>query len=169
MVRILNMERVLKIPEFLAHLKTYGGYPVPFTQLWHVGTPDFRAVDSEHCARCLRDKLCAICGRRLGEYCYFIGGPLSKKSRLFVDPAMHKQCAEFASQTCPFLSGQKLEYSNRSAEYKGALLTKVPMAPRPDTMFIMRTCTKKVRAVTVNGKTMIQAGPWIGLNVFGGS
>jgi len=82
---------------------------------------------------------------------------------------MHKQCAEFASQTCPFLSGQKLEYSNRSAEYKGALLTKVPMAPRPDTMFIMRTCTKKVRAVTVNGKTMIQAGPWIGLNVFGGS
>ena len=23
--RILNMERVLKIPEFLAHLKTYGG------------------------------------------------------------------------------------------------------------------------------------------------
>ena len=63
--RILNMERVLKIPQFLAHLKTYGGYPVPFTQLWHVGTPDFRAVDSEHCARCLRDKLCAICGRRL--------------------------------------------------------------------------------------------------------
>ncbi len=169
MVRILNMERVLKIPQFLAHLKTYGGYPVPFAQLWHVGTPDFRAVDSEHCARCLRDKLCAICGRRLGEYCYFIGGPLSKKSRLFVDPAMHKQCAEFASQTCPFLSGQKLEYSNPSAEYKDALLTKVPMAPRPDTMFIMRTCTKKVRAVTVNGKTMIQAGPWIDLNVFGGS
>jgi len=163
------MGPVLKIPKFLAHLKTYSGYPVPFTQLWTLASPDFSAVDLEHCARCLRDKLCAICGRRLGEYCYFIGGPLSKKNRLFVDPAMHKQCAEFASQTCPFLSGQKLEYSNCSAEHKDALLTKVPMAPRPDTMFIMRTCTKKVRAVTVNGKAMIQAGPWIGLNVFGGS
>src|SRR5258708_29133017 len=82
------MERVLKIPKFLAHLKTYGGYPVPFTQLWALGKPDFRAVDMEHCARCLRDKLCAICGRRLGEYCYFIGGPLSKKKPLFLDPAM---------------------------------------------------------------------------------
>ena len=86
--RILNMERALKIPEFLAHLKIYGGYPVPFTQLWASDKPDFRAVDLEHCARCLRDRLCAICGRRLGEYCYFIGGPLSKKNRLFVDPAM---------------------------------------------------------------------------------
>ncbi len=154
--RKANMERKAEIPEFLAHLKTYGGYPVPFTHM-------------EHCARCLRDKLCAICGRRLGEYCYFIGGPLSKKNRLFVDPAMHKQCAEFASQTCPFLTGQKLEYSSRAAEHKDALVTKVPMAPRPDTMFIMRTYTKKVRAVTVNGKAMIQAGSWIGVREFGGS
>jgi hypothetical protein len=169
MVRILNMERVLKIPQFLAHLKTYGGYPIPFTQLCHVGTPDFRAVDSEHCARCLRDKLCAICGRRLGEYCYFIGGPLAKKNRLFVGPAMHKQCAEFASQTCPFLSGQKLEYSNRAAEHEDALLTKTPMAPRPDMMLIMRTYTKKIRAVTADGKVMIQAGQWNGVNVLGGS
>jgi hypothetical protein len=138
----------------------------PIVAHWHA---DFRAVDSEHCARCLRDKLCAICGRRLGEYCYFIGGPLSKKNRLFVGPAMHKQCAEFASQTCPFLSGQKLEYSNRPAEHKDALLTKVPMALRPDTMFIMRTYTKKIRAVTVDGKAMIQAGQWNGVNVFGRS
>src|SRR5258706_4067349 len=101
------MERVLKIPEFLAHLKTYGGYPVPFTQLCATGTPDFRAVDLEHCARCLRDKLCAICGRRLGEYCYFIGGALAKKKRLFVEPAVHKPCAEIVSHTCPTVSGLK--------------------------------------------------------------
>jgi hypothetical protein len=33
-------------------------------------------------------------------------------------------------------------------------------------MFIMRTYTKKVRAVTVNGRAMIQAGPWIGVKEF---
>ncbi len=163
------MGPVLKIPKFLAHLKTYSGYPVPFTQLWVLARPDFSAVDAEHCARCLRDKLCAICGRRLGEYCYFIGGPLSKKNRLFVDPAMHKQCAEFASQTCPFLSGQKLEYSNRPAEHKDAFVTEVPMAPRPRTMFTMRTYTKKVRTVTVKGRAMIQAESWIDVKEFGGT
>src|SRR5260221_3248361 len=87
------MERVLKIPKFLAHLKTYGGYPVPFTQLWASGMPDFRAADMEHCARCLRDKLCAICGRRLGEYCYFIGGPRKAQRSL--------------RRRAPFLLGEK--------------------------------------------------------------
>ena len=80
-----------------------------------------------------------------------------------------KQCAEFASQTCAFLSGQKLEYSNRPAEHKDAIVMKVEMAPRPNTMFIMRTYTKKVRAVTANGRAMVQAGPWIGVREFGGS
>src|SRR5260370_22322773 len=96
---ILNMERALKIPEFLAHLKIYGGYPVPFTQLWASGVPDFRAVDMEHCARCLRDKLCAICGRRLGEYCYFIGVAPSKKKKPFFDPTTPKQSAAVSTHS----------------------------------------------------------------------
>jgi hypothetical protein len=82
---------------------------------------------------------------------------------------MHKRCAEFASQTCPFLSGEKLEYSNRPAEHKDTIVMKVEMAPRPDTMFIMRTYTKKVRAVTIMGRAMIQAGSWLGVKEFGGS
>src|SRR5258708_21749215 len=111
------MERVLEIPEFLAHLKTYGGYPIPFTQLWAYGKPDFRAVDMEHCARCLRDKLCAICGRRLGEYCYFIGGAPSKKKRLFVGPAEHKAIAEFSPQTSPLFAWQKTDKHNPPAPH----------------------------------------------------
>src|SRR5258708_16723809 len=109
------MERVLKIPEFLAHLKTHGGYPVPFTQLWAYGKPDFRAVDMEHCARCLRDKLCSICGRRLGEYCYFIGGPTSKKKRPFLDPTVHTQYARVSPPPRPRLNGPKLEQYNPAA------------------------------------------------------
>src|SRR5258708_34080258 len=92
------MERVLEIPEFLAHLKTYGGYPIPFTQLWAYGKPGFRAADMEHCARSLRDKLCSICGRRLGEYCYFIGGPLSKKKRVFWGPRNGQHMRQMASR-----------------------------------------------------------------------
>src|SRR6266481_4722710 len=75
---------------------------------------------------------------------------------------MHKECAEFASQTCPFLSGQKLEYSNRPGEHKDAIVITVEMAPRPDTMFIMRTYTKKVRADS-GGAVDWRDGIWVEL------
>jgi hypothetical protein len=132
-----------EIPIFLSHLKIYNGFPVPFIQLWAGSKPDFRAVNIEHCARCLRDKLCAICGRRLGEYCYFIGGPLSKKDRLFVDPAMHKHCAEFTFKVCPFVYDQRPEYPTR-----------------PEVMYILKTRAERPKLVRVNGRLMIHAGPW---------
>ena len=149
-----------EIPAFLAHLKIYNGFPVPFIQLWAASKLDFRAVNTEHCARCLRDKLCAICGRRLGEYCYFIGGPLSKKNRLFVGPAMHKQCAEFA-RVCPFVSGQRQEYSTRSVNKNVARTEEMASAVRPEVMYILKTRTGKFKPARVNGRQMIQAGRWL--------
>jgi hypothetical protein len=75
----------IEIPKFLSRLKTYGGYPVPFVQLWIDGKPDFRVIDPEKVARCVNEKLYAICGVRLGEFCYFIGGDLCKQNHLFTD------------------------------------------------------------------------------------
>jgi hypothetical protein len=149
-----------EIPAFLAHLKIYNGFPVPFIQLWAGDKPDFRAVNMEHCARCFRDKLCAICGRRLGEYCYFIGGPLSKKNRLFVDPAMHKQCAEFASKVCPLVSGPSQEYSTRPVNKNVGRIEEMASAVRSEVMYILKTRTGKFKSARVNGRLMIQAGPW---------
>lgn len=83
---------MIEVPQFLSHLRTYRGHPVPFTQMWIDGKPDFRVVDPEKSIKCIHEKLCAICGVKLGEFCYFIGGPLSKQNRLFVDPPMHEQC-----------------------------------------------------------------------------
>lgn len=40
-------KKVIEIPSFLSHLKTYGDYPVPFVQIWIDGTPDFRVIDPE--------------------------------------------------------------------------------------------------------------------------
>src|SRR5260370_7443741 len=107
------MKNTTEIPTFLSHLKTYTGYPVPFVQMYIDGKPDFRVIDPERSDECLHDKLCAICGRRLGEFCYFIGGALCRENHLFADAPMHEQCADFASKTCPFVSGKKLEYSTR--------------------------------------------------------
>jgi len=75
------------IPKFLSHLKTYGGYPVPFVQMWIDGKPDFRVIDPEKVARCVNEKLCAICGVRLGEFSFFIGGDLCQANHLTIDGA----------------------------------------------------------------------------------
>ncbi len=73
------------ISDFLARLPLFGEYPVPFMQMWIGGKPDFRVVDPENPLKCIQEKICALCGVKLGEFC-FIGGPLSKQNRLFGDP-----------------------------------------------------------------------------------
>ena len=102
-----------QIPQFLSHLKTFGDYPVPFVQMGYDGKPDFRVLDPDKVSECVEQKLCAICGVTLGEFCWFIGNDKAKMERLFHDPPMHEQCADFVAITCPFVSGKRNEYSQR--------------------------------------------------------
>jgi hypothetical protein len=148
------------IPDFLAHLPRFGEYPVPFTQMWIDGKPDFRIVDPEKSLKCIQEKLCAICGAKLGEFCYFIGGPLSKQNRLFVDPPMREQCAVFASEVCPFVSGQKDEYSKRPVDEKVMRVHEMASAVRSEVMYILKSRTKNFGTIKLNGSLMIQAGQW---------
>ena len=154
----------LPIPDFLGHLPVYNGLPVPFTQAIIDGVPDFRATDFLKIKLCAEQRLCAICGHRLGEYAYFIGGPLTRENHLFTDPAMHSKCAEFAAQACPFVSG-RTDYSSRPIdETKLAIETRVSDA-RPHAMYILRARTKSIQLVKAGGAFAIQAGPWRGERV----
>jgi len=150
----------IEIPKFLSHLKQYGGYPVPFVQMWIDGKPDFRVIDPEKSTQCVNDKLCAICGIHLGEFCWFIGGSLCKQTHLFADAPMHEHCAEFASRTCPFVSGRKEEYSKRPVDESVTTIVEMASSVRPEKMFIFKTRTKTIREVSVNDATFIQAGTW---------
>jgi hypothetical protein len=156
------MQSTTEILDFLSHLPVHRGLPVPFSQAWFDGKPDFRTVDPNKTIQCVQEELCAICGRRLGERSYFICGPLSKKSRLFTDPPMHKQCAEFAAETCPFVSGKKLEYSDRPANPQTVKVQEMVSTERPAQMFILAAWTKKTQLVRHDESVLIQAGPWIG-------
>ena len=153
----------IAIPDFLMHLETYHGLPVPFIQAVFNGVPDFRAIDPDKVVRCVNEKLCAVCGRRLGEYCFFIGGPLSKENHFFSDPAMHEKCANFAAQTCPFVSGNKQTYSDRELDHTKIGVNKlVRAAARPSEMFIFKCRTKTIQQVSISGSLTIQAGRWLG-------
>jgi len=147
------------IPKFLEHLKTFGEYPVPFVQQWIDGKPDFRVIDPNKVEECVEGKLCAICGRKLGEYCWFIGSDECKEAHMFLDAWMHEECAEFASKTCPFVSGKRRDYSTRPLDESVHNDPHVS-AIRPDKMYIFKTRTKKVEVGTHLDSIMFRAGIW---------
>jgi hypothetical protein len=100
------------IPEHLAKRPLYGEYPIPVTTLILDGVPDFRVSDMEAWMRVVTKDLCGLCGESLDYWKWFIGGENAFKQQLFFDPAMHRDCAEYALQVCPFL-GMTRGYSER--------------------------------------------------------
>lgn len=92
------------------------GYPIPFVTMIDTttGKPDFRVLDLRRQILCIRHRQCAMCGEVLGKFIAFIGGPLCGVNRVFVDPGMHRECAEFAAKVCPFISREDAQYRDIS-------------------------------------------------------
>lgn len=103
----------IEVPPFLAHLKRDPrGYPHPFLM-----TPDsIFTMDGRKQERCVREKLCMICGRKLDNKKWFIGGQRTAVNRLVVDPAMHERCARYSLKVCPFLANSEMKYRKRYDE-----------------------------------------------------
>ena len=80
------------------------GYPVP-KFIWHKpdGTYDFRVVEPGWPQKCMRNKLCWLCGEKLGRYMCFVIGPMCALNRNTAEPPCHRECAEFAVKACPFM------------------------------------------------------------------
>jgi hypothetical protein len=94
------------------------GYPVPFVTMLDPFTdePDFRVLDVRRQMQCIKEKRCAICGEPLTRYIAFIGGPRSRDGHVFFDPGMHRECAEYASVACPFISRENATYRDITEE-----------------------------------------------------
>lgn len=80
------------------------GYPVPWFVAWVDGKPEFRVADGEKRVRAVRQKLCWVCGEKLGTHLAFLLGPMCAVNRVSAEPPCHRECAEFSVQACPFLS-----------------------------------------------------------------
>ncbi|MFZ0804142.1 MAG: hypothetical protein WAN70_18395 [Terriglobales bacterium] len=152
--RSKTVAKLFSTPAFLSHLPVVAGMPVPVFVTWFDGVPDFRVPDTQKVAECLKLRLCGICGRKLGEHMYFIGGPLSKANKLFNDPPMHKACAEFSSRVCPYLTGKRQDYSRRAVPDK-TRVTKLMAHGRPAELFILKARTKDLALTQVQGKYLI--------------
>ena len=84
------------------------GYPVPWFVAWVDGKPEFRAADAVKFRRAIRDKLCWVCGGRMGVHVAFVAGPMCGINRTSGEPPNHLDCARWSALNCPFLSNPRM-------------------------------------------------------------
>jgi hypothetical protein len=102
------------MPRTLRQRPKYKGLPIPFTTFISPdGKPDFRVVDEYSRLLCIERRLCGLCGAELkrGRPIVFIGGDKSCGAGNFLDPAMHEECAVYATTVCPYLTGNQTHRS----------------------------------------------------------
>jgi hypothetical protein len=128
------------VHKVLRHLREFAGLPVPYIVKWVSGKPDFRDAEPSAWADCLKRRACGVCGKALGEWCFYIGGPQSAKSGLFTDPPMHGTCAAESIKLCPFLNRTRPTYRG----YKPHSSFQTSCAERPGTMHLLRGRTKNL-------------------------
>jgi hypothetical protein len=130
------------IPEAVRRLpRDSRGYPIPFIVDHDVdgqGTPDFRTIDEDRWTDCAVDRLCEVCGEKLTYWMVFIGGVTACTNRRFLDPPMHRECAEFARRVCPYLVMPGYKYSKRTAP-EGYKDFDFVSAERPEIMYMYIT------------------------------
>lgn len=98
------------LPDRMANLPLdERGYPIPwFVDYTDDGKPEFRAMDGKKFVRAIREKLCWVCGQRLGVRMTFVAGPMCGINRTNSEPPNHRDCAEWSARNCPFLSNPRM-------------------------------------------------------------
>lgn len=93
------------LPERIERLPVdHRGYPVPWFVAWIDGKPDFRVVDPAKLKGAIENRLCWVCGGKLGTYLAFTIGPMCAINRVSAEPPSHRECAIFSAMACPFLT-----------------------------------------------------------------
>lgn len=133
-------------------LKRFAGLPVPyFATVAPSGKPDFTQMDPQKWLAAVTHKLCNVCGQKLGDVCWFIGGERSAESKLFADPPMHHACALASIELCPFLNGKRQHYRDAPT------LAIQQTHERPARMHLLRDFTKNFQVVRAGNVPVIFA------------
>ena len=103
-------ERLASVPmpaRIAALARDHRGYPIPRfidRKADQDGKPDFRIMNGEYLVRCVKNKLCWICGDVLGRNMTFPIGPMCAINRNTAEPPSHLECCRYSVKVCPFLS-----------------------------------------------------------------
>ena len=64
-------------------------------------------MDLKKWLRAVNEKLCWVCGERLGRYATFVAGPMCGINRTSSEPPSHRECAQWSARNCPFLNNSQ--------------------------------------------------------------
>jgi hypothetical protein len=146
----------MTMPDRLQRRPQWKGMPVPFITL--VGaedstqTPNFKTVDVALWEISVKQKLCGLCGEPLEYWCWWIGSEDHIRKQIFFDLHMHRECADYACYSCPYIAYGKA-YGNTIRPSPGATI--VELCPREELgnegvpVFLARGRRDSVHVVTV--------------------
>lgn len=147
------------IPARLNRLpRTPAGLPIPWFVAWKDGRYDFRVVDARKLEPAVKHRLCWLCGQQIGRMMCFVVGPMCVVNRVSSEPPMHRDCAEYALQACPFLT----QPSRERREGGGLMpvdphMVGIPILRNPGAAALYVTRSYKVAKVT--GGILFDMGP----------
>ena len=119
------------------------GYPVPYFVARIEGKYDFRVIDPLKMRACIANKRCWICGQTLGRYKSFSSGPLIVVTKHSAEPPSHRDCAEFAARTCPFMVHPRAQY--RSPDIPDTTVNTMMIAENPGVTVIWTTAGYEIQ------------------------
>lgn len=154
-----DLNLISKPPNIAALPVDARGYPVPFFAMWIDGKPDFRVVNPQAVFECATAHKCFVCGQKMKGMFTFVGGPKSMEHHHFTDGPTHKDCAEYALQTCPFLAIPTFAYNR--APILNAVVNEIVTTERQEK--IGQGLTAEFTMVSQRGHVLFQAGRWLQL------
>lgn len=82
------------------------GFPIPHIVMVKDGVAHFKINDDRIVENCIANNLCSICGNKLYNDMWMIGGPLSAfhPQGVYIDIPIHYDCGKYALQVCPYLA-----------------------------------------------------------------
>lgn len=98
------MSSMSNLPPEFDGMRLHAAIPVPFTVLWRDDVPQWDTIDRARWAEAAHQRLCNVCGRKLGYWLFFIGSEESVQARVFGDVPMHEACARWSLLNCPWLA-----------------------------------------------------------------
>lgn len=103
------------IPASCAHRPTTGGLVIPVVNLQLAdGGADFRARHQTTLGACWRQRLCQVCGNRVGALAILLGGPRNLRSGWYDEAPICPPCAQYTTKACPMIAGRQARVTDRA-------------------------------------------------------